>query len=508
MSLAGTLSIATGSLANINAQLGLVGNNVANASTPDYSVETGNQESLVAGIQPMGVRSEAATRAIDLAVQQAMFQQDTTVAGLMTTTSGLQTIDALQGTPGEGNDLVSLLGKVQGAFSTLLGDPSSAAQQSAVVSAASNLTNSINALSNAYTRQRKAAQTDIVAAVTSVNSNLAQIGVLSNRIISARVTGQSSADLENLRDTAVHALSGIVGIRTLNQPNGDLIVTTASGTQLPTHATTGPVQTSDVTISAGTTYTGGLIPAITLAGIDITSQLQGGRLGADIALRDSTLPTFQGELDEFSQSLASRFDAQGLTLFTDPNGNVPAGGGIPVQTGYVGFAAAIQVNSAVIANTSLLRDGTHDVGGSPTGASAFTANPPGGPAGFATLINRVLDFAMGAQAQAGVTQPASATMGLGPDGTLNAPYATPTSLSDNATSLVSAQAAASAAAASQLSTEQAVQTTLIKSMTAISGVDMDTEMSHMIQLQNAYGANAKIISAVQAMFAQLLQVVP
>ena len=38
MSLAGTLSIATGSLANINAQLGLVGNNVANASTPDYSV--------------------------------------------------------------------------------------------------------------------------------------------------------------------------------------------------------------------------------------------------------------------------------------------------------------------------------------------------------------------------------------------------------------------------------------------------------------------------------------
>jgi flagellar hook-associated protein FlgK len=29
----------------------------------------------------------------------------------------------------------------------------------------------------------------------------------------------------------------------------------------------------------------------------------------------------------------------------------------------------------------------------------------------------------------------------------------------------------------------------------------------MIQLQNAYGANAKIITAAQAMFAQLLQVV-
>ncbi len=156
---------------------------------------------------------------------------------------------------------------------------------------------------------------------------------------------------------------------------------------------------------------------------------------------------------------------------------------------------------------SLVRDGTHDVAGSPTGASAFTANLAGGPAGFADLINRVLNFAMGAQAQTGVAQPATATAGLGPDGTLNAPYAAPATLADNATSLVSAQAAVSAAATSQLSTEVTVQTTLNQNMTAVSGVNMDTEMSNMIQLQNAYGANAKIITAAQAMFAQLLQVV-
>jgi flagellar hook-associated protein 1 FlgK len=244
-----------------------------------------------------------------------------------------------------------------------------------------------------------------------------------------------------------------------------------------------------------------------LGGIDITSQLQGGRLGADIALRDTTLPAFQGELDEFSQSLASRFDAQGLTLFTDPNGAVPAAGGTPAQSGYVGFAAEIQVNPAVTANTSLVRDGTQDIGGSPTGASAFTANPAGGPAGFTTLINRVLNYAMGAQAQSGVAQPAGATTGLGPDGTLNAPYAAPATLADNATALVSAQAALSATATSQLSTEQTVQTALNNNMTAVSGVNMDTEMSYMIQLQNAYGANARIIAAVQSMFTSLLQAV-
>src|SRR5271165_6016494 len=141
MNLQGALSIATGSLANINSQLSLVSNNVANASTADYSVELPNQESLVAGSQSMGVLTLAATRAVDLALQQAVFQQGTAVSGLTTTTTNLQTIDALHGSPGVGNDLGSLLGKVQSAFTTLLGDPASAEQQTSVVTAASNLTN-------------------------------------------------------------------------------------------------------------------------------------------------------------------------------------------------------------------------------------------------------------------------------------------------------------------------------------------------------------------------------
>ena len=165
------------------------------------------------------------------------------------------------------------------------------------------------------------------------------------------------------------------------------------------------------------------------------------------------------------------------------------------------------MNPAVTAAPSLVRDGTHDVAGSATGASAFTANPAGGPAGFAAMVNRVLNFALGAEAQTGVPQPAAATSGLGPDGTLAAPYAPPPTLAGQATAVVSAQAAVSAAASSQLSTEQTVLTTLTNNMNASSGVNMDTEMSHMIQLQNAYSANARIIATVQSMFNQLSQVV-
>jgi flagellar hook-associated protein 1 len=511
MSLGGALSIASSSLANINFQLGVVSNNIANANTPDYTDETANQESLAAGGQSMGVQTEATTRAINLALQQSVFQQDTTVTGLSTTTTSLTALDALQGTPGQGNDLGSLLGDVQNAFSTLLGDPSSAPQQTAVVSAAGNLTNGINALSNGYTQQRQAAQNDIVSTVTALNTNLTQIGTLSNQIIAAQGAGQSTADLQNERDAAVHTLSGMLGIRTLNQPNGDLLITTISGTQLPTRpgggSGGGGLMTSGVTIGASATYANGGIPPITLGGVDITSQIQGGQLGADITLRDNTLPTFQGELDEFSYQTASRFSAQGLNLFTDPNQNVPAGGGMPPQSTYVGFSSEIQVNPLVIATPSLVRDGTQGVTGTAGGATSFAPNPAGGPAGFTAMISRVLNFAMGSQVQPGVAQPTATTGGIGPDGTLNAPYGSPATLADNVTSLGSAQAAVSAAATNQLSTEQALQTTLTSNLTQASGVNMDTEMTRMIQLQNAYGANARIVTTVQALFTQLLAAV-
>jgi flagellar hook-associated protein 1 FlgK len=73
--------------------------------------------------------------------------------------------------------------------------------------------------------------------------------------------------------------------------------------------------------------------------------------------------------------------------------------------------------------------------------------------------------------------------------------------------MTAAQAQDSASTSSQLSTEQAVQTTLSSKLSSQSGINMDTEMSNMIALQNAYGANAKVIAAVQTMWAQLLNTV-
>ena len=501
MGLGAALSIATSSLANVSSQLSLVSHNVANADTPGYVAETATQQSETVDGLGLGVVTGPVTREIDTALQAQAFQQASTVAGLQTTQTALQAIDAVQGTPGQDGDIASLLGGLQDQFSTLLNDPSSQTQQEAVVSSAGTLAQTINALSSTYTSQRQTAQNNIVSEVATINTTLGTIGQLSAQIVTLKSGGGSTADLENQRDQAVQQLEQLVDVNTLVQPNGDMLITTAGGAALPIHGSADPLSTGTANVQPGTSYPGGGIPAITLDGADVTGQLTGGQLGANITLRDTTLPTYQAELDEFSQNLASRFSTQGLTLFSDPTGNVPAGGGSPVQSGYVGFASEIQVNPAVQASPSLVRDGTN---ASTPPAAVFTPNPAGGPAGFSALIDNVLTYTLGADAADGVPQPPSNTTELGPSGTLNAPYATPATLGDEATNLVASQAQDSANTTSQLSTEQAVQTTLNNTLSASTGVNMDTEMSLMIQLQNAYGANAKVIAAVQSMWTQLI----
>ena len=507
MKLDGALQIADSGLANIGRQMAILSQNVANAGTPGYITQVATQRSVTDGLNGLGVATGPAQRQVDTALQGAVFQQATTVAGLATQQTALQAIDAILGTPGQGSDLPSLLGNLRNQFSSLLSSPDSQAQQARVVASATTLSRGINSISDAYATQRQAAQDDLTKAVGRLNGDLSTIGSLSNKIIALQTGGQSTADLENQRDAVVGDLRQLVDVRTFNQSNGDMTVVTPSGLALPTRGGTGPLVAPGVALQAGAFYPGGGVPAITLGGADVTRQLRGGQIGADIALRDVTIPTYQAELDEFAQTLASRFAAQGLTLFTDPSGAVPGGGGPPAQAGYVGFAGTIQVNPAIQANATLVRDGTNSIAGGPAGASAFTPNPSDGPAGFTTLIQRVASYAMGADARPGVAQPAPNGTGLGPSGTLSMPYSATGSLSDFATAMVASQAQASATVSSQLATEQAVQTSLGARLSSTSGVNMDTEMSAMIGLQSAYSANARVMATVQAMFSQLLDAV-
>ena len=500
MSITSLINTAWSGLDAASRQLQVISQNVANAGTTGYAREIGSASAVVADGAGQGTRVNPVGRDTDDVLQASVFQANAQSAALGAKDTALAALDAASGTVGDGTDLSSRLGALQDGFSALETDPSSQAAQGEVVQGAANVAGSLNALSDAIGTQRQAAQDAAVSSVATLNTTLYAIGTLTGQIVRAKANGQNTADLENARDAQLNTLSGLVDVTVMRRDDGTMLLA-SGGTILPQNASQGAFALASATVDADTPSSA--VPQLTLNGVP--ASVSGGTLGGALTVRDQVLPQQQAAVDEFAHTLATRFDAQGLTLFTDGSGTIPGGAGTPyTQSGYVGFAGTIQVNPAVTAAPSLVRDGTHNVAGSPTGATAFTT---GGPVGNTTLIDRVLDYALGAQVQDGVDQPPAATSGLGVDGTISTGGQGAGSLATLAANLVAAQAQAASGASSQHSAATALTSTLQSKLASETGVSVDTELSNMIQLQNAYSANARVLTTVNQMWSNLLAVV-
>jgi len=454
MSLGGVLNSASSGLDSVSRRIATVSQNVANAGTAGYVRETVAVSSVAADGAGMGVRTGPAARSLDERLQASALAASATVVGQQTRSDALAGIDAASGTPGAGFDLPSLLGSLRDSFTTLQADPANAAQQRVVVNRADALARGVNALGQAVGGARQSAQDAAVADVATANSALHSIGALSDQIIAARSRNESTADLEDQRDRSIRTLSDLTGARVLRQASGDALAV-AGGLVLPLRAATGPFTLGAATLAPDTPTAA--VPRLGLDGVAVAGEPIGGRIGANLALRDTTLTDLQSGLDQFGQSLASRFDLQGLRLFTDAIGAVPAAAA-------PGFAQGMRVNAAVVAAPTILRDG---VG-------------PARAAGSTTLIDKVLDRVLGS--------------GAG-------------SVAAAASALASKHAGLAADASAGLATGRAVQTSLDAKLAAGTGVSLDTETADLVRLQNAYAANAKVITASQALWTQLLDTV-
>ncbi len=491
MSLGSALNISAQSLANINAGFDLISQNVANASTPGYALEEQQVMDLDAGGQGIGARLAASELASNSALQTQLYSQNATASAAAATNTALAGLQPILGSVGHGNDLGSLLTGLQTAFSALLNDPASQTQQVAVVNAAQGVTQQINAMSNAYGQAQQTAQDSLVTEVASLNTALAQVGALNNQIVTLQGQNAGVADLENQRNAALTTISGLVDASFIQNPDGSVDVFTTGGAELPTLGGS-PLSIAAATTGPEVSYATGTLPGIMMNGADITGAFTGGSIGANLALRDQTLPTYQAEIDEFSETLTTRFAGQGLTLFSDPQGNVPAQGGNPVQAAYLGYASVITVNPAVVETPGDV------VNGAPANANT------GNIAGYTGIIDNVLNYAMGADSAADTPQTPPNTVGLGVSGDLSAPFAAPATLGDFANDITASQSADSATASAAATDATGVQTSLAGSLNGQTGVDVDSQLSLMVQLQNAYGANGKIISSIEDMFNTLL----
>ena len=455
MFLGNTLSAASSGLDSIERQIAVLSQNVSNASTPNYVHESTPLSSQDSAGGPAGVRAGQPVRDIDVQLQSNLFASVANEAGSNVTQTSLAGIDQASGTPGSGQDLASLVGSLQDSFTTLGADPSNQTQQNTVLDKASSLVDGIHSLSDSLVQARQKAQDSLSDGVTTANAALRSVGQLSDQIIAAKASGQSTAGLEDQRDGQMKTLAQLTGAKFTHLANGD-VQAIAANTVLPLHADSGPfgVGHGSSTLGAGTGSSG--VPAITLNGTTVTSL--GGEMGANLTLRDKTIPTMQSGLDDFAQTMASKFQGQSVPLLTT-NGvpdAVPSSG-----TADLGFSATIQVSTAFQSNPAMLRDGT---------GSTLAS-------GDNTVINNVLSSVF-----------SSSSTGI--------PAA--------ATTLVASFAGQATQAASTATANTSLRTGLESRLSAESGVSVDSELAQMVQLQTAYAANAKVVTAVQSMWTQLL----
>nr|WP_294914146.1 flagellar hook-associated protein FlgK [uncultured Neokomagataea sp.] len=497
MGLNNALSIASTGLSAVQYAMSVSSQNTANASTAGYIAEQPTVMASAGNGVGNGVLIAGTRLAVNTQVQTALYAQNSNVSYENTKNNSLSAVTALQGSTsyasGSSGTLSDLLGNVRASLISLSSSVSSSAAQSTVVSASSNVTQMLNGISSGIQQQRQSAQDGIVSSVQDINTNLTTIGSLSTNIMLLKTAGKDTADLENQRFTALNALSGDLNISWKVSANGDMSISTADGVALPTRMTSSsgqpqisnsfPLTTSGAVVSASSVYPGqgnsNALPGVTLNGVDVTKSMQGGSLGANIELRDTTLPTMQAQCDSFAYSLASRFQAEGMPLFTDSSGHIPSADqtALPPQ-GSLGFAQSIRVSTQYQATPSLLVADT-------TGS----------------VLKNVLSNTFG------TSMTAAPSEGLGVSGTLRTGYNGQKDIIGLATALTSDQAAQAADASSDLSLAKNTQTSLSTQFSSTSGVSVDKEMANVVALQNAYSANAKVISAVQTMFTSLLSAI-
>ena len=167
-----------------------------------------------------------------------------------------------------------------------------------------------------------------------------------------------------------------------------------------------------------------------------------------------------------------------LPLFTD-NGGLFTGALTASGSQQTGLAGRISVNLGLL--------------GDPSRTIVFSTNPLTA-AGDTTRSDFML------------TQLTSGTYRYSPQtgiGTTGAPFTG--TLVNFAKQFISQQGEA-ATAAKQLSDGQSVVlNTLQKKVTDTSGVNIDDEMAHLLALQNAYSANARVMSSIKQMYDTLIQ---
>jgi len=603
------INTATAGLQAMQAQIGVVSQNIANVNTVGYVKRV---QSPVAQNDGTGINSGNVSRILN-ATSQKQLRLETSGAAYTSTAANVATqLDSLYGVPGSSTSLDGTLNAYTQSLQALANDPTVSSVRATVASNAATLASRIGTIANGIQTLRTGMESQIASDVKSAGSLLKSIAQLNVKIVAANGIG-ASPDLLDQRDQAINQLAQYMDVQANVVGDGSITVMTQSGVTLVDHGTAASLGFDSRTVlSPQTLYSAdagqsgvGTITATTPGGarIDLiaTGALRSGSLAAAVTARDDTLVQAQRQLDELAAGLAqsttdktvSAEAGKGIDITGMQSGNritltladgsrvafvasatgnatfrpgdtdanpvlgftlgktatetltnlrdaIKADYTVTEDAGKLVFARVVPDAKKAILGTSVtvtvptgasdtkstannaeialfvdsgrangLYTGNFDGGSQLTGfAQRIALNPaikadtstlvlssPTTQSGDATRPQRILDGL--------TTRPYTFSAASGIGG-VRAPFTT--TVADFTLRIIDAQGANAASSRSLDEGQQIALATAQSRFANESGVKIDEEMANLIQLQTAYGANARVLTAARDMLDTLLRI--
>lgn len=497
MGLSATLSIAQAALqANAN-QTTAVSRNIAGVNDPGYSRRIPQVTTSADGITAVTVsRASNAELFNQLLGSTSAAQAAQALAdgldGLERTvnlTTSASNSESSTDKTTIGTSPADLLAKMSSALTSYAAAPDNAALGQAFLSSAKALATTLNTASTTVQGVRKQADTDIGNAVADANALLSQFTDVNTAIVKGTATGADISDALDKRDALLSALSVDMGIATTTNGDGSMSIYTDSGATLFDRAPNTISFSTTTTFADGTTGNAVIVAGIPLTGPSSVMPLGSGSIAGLTTLRDAATVQYQNQLNQIASGLVAAFadtDQAGGTAATIPGLFTYPGAPAMPTVGQTGLAAALTVNKNADpsqgGSLSRIRDGNV---GDPANA-AYNGNATGAAA-YATHLNALVT---------GLNTPQTfdPSTGAAASGTLAGYAASSVSWLETARATATATSINAGAVVAQATT----------SLSNSTGVNLDDQLSLMLDLEHAYSASAELMSTVKSMFGTLI----
>jgi len=492
MSLSVALKVAQSALAARQTESSVVARNIAGAQDPGYSRKSVllSQTYTDSG-QAGGLKVDGIGRVTDSALYSSLLQSTSTGTSQESVLAGMTRLAETTGDTQNKMSAAAKLGELKLSLQNFAADPNNAIQAQDVLQASKEMVRTLNSGSTLIQNVRANADADMATSVREINTLLKQLEDLNSVVVNGTQSGADVTDALDSRDQVLLKLSQEIGITTLNRSNGDIVVYTDSGVTLFETKARAVTFQPTVVYGAATTGNSVMVDGVPVAGPGAVMEVRSGRLHGLAELRDEVTVTYQSQLDEVARGLIEAFaesdqsggggpDQAGLFTWSGAP-SVPAAG-----TLVPGLAAQLVVNTNADPDQGGNLDRLRDGGISDPLDPNYNYNPSGA-AGFSDRLQELVSaFDRDTVFDGGVE--------LDPTD----------SLSGFAASSVSWLEAGRKTMTGNVEVQAVILGRTAENLNNKTGVNIDEEMTLLLEIERSYSAATRLISAVDAMLEDLL----